>query len=203
MTKMGSSCRLFNTKLLVDISISILAEVYAMFKLHEKVVYPGHGVAHISKIVEKSIKEKTVWFYELTFLNQDSVILVPVDNAREAGIRSLSSQENIDTAFRVIAQPVRTVYHHELSASSWNKRNKQYQSKLRKGGLLELSEIYRDLKFMQTQKELSFGEKSLLHKTELLLAEEISLVQERNSQVTVAKMRSLCKQPHITNAEGC
>jgi len=165
-----------------------------MFELNDQVVYPGHGVARISGIVEHIVESNTIKFYELSFVNQGTTILVPVHHAEQVGLRSLSSQEHIQDALHVISQPSKRVHHHELSASSWNKRNKQYQLKLRKGGLVELSEIYRDLRFIQTQKELSFGEKALLQKTESLLAEEISLVQQRNEQTTVAKIRSLCRQ---------
>jgi len=168
-----------------------------MFLLYDQVVYPGHGVARISNILEQVIEGKVIKFYELSFMNQGTTILVPVHHAEQVGLRGLSSQEHITHAFSVIAQPSRKVHHHELSASSWNKRNKQYQLKLRRGGLVELSEIYRDLKSIQTQKELSFGEKALLQKIEFLITEEISLVQHRNEQTTVAKIRSLCRHSNI------
>lgn len=164
-----------------------------MFSLHEKVVYPGHGVAVISNLIDKQVGGEAIRFYELSILSQGTTIMVPVATAQHAGIRALSTDEHIDNAFRVIAQPARKLHHHEFSASSWNKRNKQYQLKLRHGGIIELSEIYRDLKFIQTKKELSFGEKILLQKTETLLAEEIALVQQRNEQSTIAKIRSLCR----------
>ena len=67
---------------------------------------------------------------------------------------------------------------HELSASNWNRRNKEYQNKLRTGSLKDISEIYKDLKHIANHKELSFGEKNLLSKTELLLVEEIAAAEE-------------------------
>jgi CarD family transcriptional regulator len=164
-----------------------------MFRLNEKVVYPGHGVATISKVTEKMVGGEKINFYELTLLGKGTTILVPMESAHAIGLRSLTNLEGINRAFLVMSQSVKTSYHHEFSASSWNKRSKQYQSKLRNGGLVELSEVYRDLKLMQTKKELSFGEKELLHRTEELLAEEISLVQNNNEQNTIAKLRSLCK----------
>ncbi len=165
-----------------------------MFSPNERVVYPGHGVARINDIVEKNLNGALVSFYELSILSQGTTILVPMFNAHHVGIRSLSSDDTIESAFKAIKQPVRTPYHHEFSASSWNKRKKRYQMQLRKGGLLELCDLYRDLRFMKTQKELSFGENALLQKTESLLAEEISIVQKRSEQATILKIRSLCSQ---------
>jgi CarD family transcriptional regulator len=166
-----------------------------MFALHEKVVYPGHGVAFINNIVEKIVAGQKTTYYELIFLNKDVTILVPTTNALTVGIRALSSLQNIDDVFKIIAEPAPEAHPYEFNASNWNKRHKRYQLKLRKGSLKELSEIYRDLRFIETQKELSFGEKSLLHQTELLLAEEISLVKKLEQETTVEQLRSQCNIP--------
>lgn len=166
-----------------------------IFSLYEKVVYPGHGVAYINRIIEKSVGNNKFSFYELTFINKHATVLVPINNAtNEIGIRELSSCERVAEALEVIAEPARKLNHYEFSASSWNKRNKLYQLKLRRGSILELSEIYRDLRFIETQKELSFGEKKLLSKAEALLVEEIALVQSSDEKKTIECLRSLTNQ---------
>lgn len=166
-----------------------------MFSLYEKVVYPGHGVAQIQRIVEKNIAGSLTLFYELTFLNKDVTVLVPIHNAQAVGIRPLSTKENIRDIFQLLSKPSKKVHNYEFTASNWNKRNKEYQLKLRTGNLKELSEIYRDLRFIETQKELSFGEKNLLSQTEYLLGEEISLVQKLAYDQTIEQLRLLCSLP--------
>ena len=146
-----------------------------MFARNEKVVYPGHGVAVINCIIEKKIAGRSLQFFELRFLNKDMTILVPTNNATEVGIRPLSSAEYIDNIFKILAQPV-TIKQADCAVSNWNKRSKEYQGKLRSGNLLELSAIYRDLRHIEVNKELSFGEKSLLQQTGSLLIEEIAIV---------------------------
>jgi CarD family transcriptional regulator len=74
-----------------------------------------------------------------------------------------------------LAQPM-MAKQLDAAATNWNKRNKEYQGKLRSGNLLELCAIYRDLRHIEGNKELSFGEKSLLQQTENLLIEEIAIV---------------------------
>lgn len=175
-----------------------------MFCLNEKVVYPGHGVANINRLIKKMVSGQETTFYELTFLNKDVTVLVPTNNAEAVGIRPLSSQEHIKDVFRVLTAPARRINHYEFTASNWNKRNKEYQLKLRTGSLRDLSEIYRDLRYIATQKELSFGEKNLLHQTEALLVEEISLVEQLGQEKTIEQLRSLCtmhanKNPQIEN----
>ena len=167
-----------------------------MFSLREKVVYPGHGVAQINRIVEKQVAGNSMTYYELTFLNKDVTVLVPTKNALSVGIRQLSSTENIVDVLKILSEPAKRINHYEFTASNWNKRNKEYQLKLRTGNLRELSEIYRDLRFIETQKELSFGEKNLLQQTESLLVEEISLVQKIEQNKAIEQLRSLCASNH-------
>src|SRR5438876_226813 len=131
-----------------------LIERVPVFTLNEIVVYPGHGVAKIGRIVEKKIANEKVSFFELRFLNKDMMILVPVQTASSVGIRRLSSNDIIDSIFKLLAKPVIKI-ERELNASNWNKRNKEYQYKLRSGNIQEISEIYRDLKYIAAKKELS------------------------------------------------
>jgi len=160
-----------------------------MFSLNEKVVYPGHGVAEINCIVEKKIGGKTTSFFELKFLNKDMTILVPTQNLSAVGIRRLSSPDVVDNIYKMLSEPLDTNSYE--AASNWNKRNKEYQCKLRTGKLDEICEIYRYLNHVSEQKELSFGEKNLLGQTESLLVEEISLVSDIAKDVAVKQLRSL------------
>lgn len=169
-----------------------------MFALDEKVVYPGHGVAQVSRIIEKNIAGQTTKFFELKFINKDMTILVPVSNLASVGIRRLSSPDMIEEIFKMLSQPFG--YHPESAGTNWNKRNKEYQGKLRTGNLADICKIYRDLKQISSHKELSFGEKHLLQQTELLLAQEIALVKKVSEETMVQQLRSLCTQPTFTSS---
>ncbi|HSW73689.1 MAG TPA: CarD family transcriptional regulator [Candidatus Limnocylindria bacterium] len=161
-----------------------------MFTLNEKVVYPGHGVAKINRIVEKKVGDSITRFFELEFLNKDMTILVPMHGLTSVGIRRLSSNDSINEIFRLLSEPANKI-PYELTASNWNKRNKEYQGKIRTGNIGEICKIYRDLKNIAIYKELSFGEKNLLNQTEGLLVEEIALVTQVNHDQAVEHLRSL------------
>ncbi len=163
-----------------------------MFSQGDKVVYPGHGVAVIDRILERRIGGKATRFYELKFVNKDMMILVPVDNIVSIGIRTVSTQKDIGTLFATFLIPVKQ-HNHEM-AVNWNKRNKEYQGKIRSGRLQEICEIYRDLKCIETQKELSFGEKNLLQQTETLLVEEIALACNMQQDAATSQLRSLVQK---------
>jgi CarD family transcriptional regulator len=147
-----------------------------MFLVNEKVVYPGYGVAFISKLVKRLISGKQTSFYELKFFNKDMAVLVPEDRLEAVGIRRLSSQQDLESMFKVLSEPiVRTEY--EVGLNNWNRRNKKYQLNLRSGDLIKICQIYKDLQIISQTKELSFGERNLKSKIEQLLIEEISVVK--------------------------
>lgn len=161
-----------------------------MFALNEKVVYPGHGVARVSRIIERSIGGKATILYELKFINKDMTVLVPIDNLGSIGVRALSSRAYIQDVFKILTeQKVRESCCEYIS--SWNKRHKKYQLSLRTGDLAEISKIYRDLQCLARTKELSFGERTLLNQTEILLAEEIAMVENIGAEKVIDQLRAL------------
>jgi len=170
-----------------------------MFSLGDKVVYPGHGVAKIGRVVEKIVAGNVFRFFELHFLSKDMTILVPTTNLESVGLRELSSSESIDSAFEILAKPAKLCRGSTLS--NWNKRSKDYQCKLRTGDLLEICKIYRDLNHLAARKELSFGEKNLLRQTEILLVEEISLVKHVEEDKAMAQLRSLVARVKVLTSE--
>lgn len=160
-----------------------------MYALNEKVVYPGHGVAQVNRIVKKTIAGAHTYFYELVFLHQDMTILVPVDTASTIGLRPLSTDQHVESIFTFLAQPLSEEIPEPL-VINWNKRNKEYKERLQTGDITKISAIYRYLMHLSTQKDLSFGEKELLKQTELLLAEEIAEVRGIKEDAAMLTMRN-------------
>jgi CarD family transcriptional regulator len=119
-------------------------------------------------------------------------ILVPIDNIESIGIRKLSTEKDIGRLFKLYSEPD-SLHHHEV-ALNWNKRNKVYQGKIRSGNIKEIGQIYRDLRYIERQKELSFGEKNLLQQTEALLAEEIAFACDIGPEVATDRLRGLAQE---------
>lgn len=168
-----------------------------IYTLNEKVVYPGHGVAQINRVIEKSFGAANAKFYELKFLNKEMTILIPVETQETYGIRPLSNEKQIAAAFELLAEPA--VSKKNCATSSWSKRNKQYQYRIKTGDLMEITKIYRDLQCMSQEKDLSFGERNLLNQTEALLVEEISLVQNLVEEQVIQTLRSIFIVQYNTN----
>lgn len=165
-----------------------------MFSPDEKVVYPGHGVARVSRIVEKNIGGCSTKFLELIVLSTRMTVLIPIDNLQETGIRRISTTEHIDDMLKYLETPADKKPDSVLA--NWSKKNKAYQCALRTGNLEEVCKIYRELILISCRKELSFGEKTLLHKTENLLVEEISIATETTEDCARARLRTSTRQSY-------
>lgn len=162
-----------------------------MFLLNEKVVYPGYGVALIHRKVERIVAGSMTTFFELKFFHKDMTILVPDSRLEGVGIRRLSSLKEIKEMLQVLSEPCTPKKTHSIDTTilNWNKRNKNYQFKLRSGDLFKISAIYKDLHTVSQDKELSFGERNLLQQIEELLIEEIAAVCDIDRDASLSLLR--------------
>ena len=160
-----------------------------MFNENDNVVYPGHGVARVDRIITKNVAGKNISFFELRFINKEMTILVPVSQAESVGLRSLSSLEYIEEIFSLLSMVDKEKDQKKIQTVNWNRRNKLYQQKLKSGNLYDISMIYKDLKLLEQKKDLSFGEKQLLQVAEELLVEEMALVVQVKKDTMVNQLR--------------
>lgn len=169
-----------------------------MFKLNDKVIYPGHGVANVESITEKVIAGTSVLFIKLSFLFKDMTILVPIYNADSIGLRYPSTSKGVkDSMDELCRKPEKKLESLDFTPSGWNKRNKDYQLKIQGGRLLDIVKIYRDLMYISLQKELSFGERTLLQNVEDLIAQELQVVKSLSRDAIIQDIRTPFK--HITD----
>lgn len=143
-------------------------------KVDAFVIYPGHGLAVVKGVVEKEIGGETEHFFKLAFpYNKDMEILVPENRIDECGIRPLSEKNEITRAFEILKEAPRDLSYGVLAPTTWKKRQKQYRAMIEGGKLVDVAAIYRDLMHSSGRKELSFGEKDMMHKAEWLISQEI------------------------------
>ncbi len=174
-----------------------------MFSLKDKVVYPGHGVAIVERELEKNVAGTSVVFFKLNFLFKEMTILVPTHAVQTTGVRQLSDIAVVEKSLNELLEPPdKKVEDLDLTPSGWNKRYKNYHAKIQTGLLLEVAKIYRDLMHISQQKELSFGEKTLLQTTEDLLLQEIVSVKKSERTQVLQELRAPFKQFALFAQDG-
>ncbi|MFC1854477.1 CarD family transcriptional regulator [Candidatus Dependentiae bacterium] len=159
-------------------------------KVKDKIVYPGHGVAEVTEVVEKYVAGMTTVFFKLTFPYKDMTVLVAQKRVESTGIRPLSDESEIETALSELRKLPKLGSNGELVPSGWSRRHREYQLKIQTGQLLDVAKIYRDLMYVSSRKDLSFGEKSLMQVTEDLLVQEIFTARETDKESIISQIRA-------------
>ena len=97
------------------------------FKVGDKVVYPNQGVGEIREVCCKEIMGWEEEFYMLRILANDSTVMIPVTNVENVGLRRLSSEEQLQSLFRVLESDD---YEAE---QDWKSRYKENVEKMKTG----------------------------------------------------------------------
>jgi CarD family transcriptional regulator len=143
------------------------------FKVGDKCVYPAHGVGQIMRIETRQIAGSDHNFYVLQIVSSGATLMVPVATCERAGMRQLISDEEIGRVYRILKSP------GKVSQTTWNRRFREFNDKLRTGSVREIAEVLRDLRSLKGDKDLSFGEKKMMDKALSLIVAEISAASSR------------------------
>jgi len=157
-----------------------------VFKVGECAIYPAHGLARVQRIDEKTIGGSLRKFYVLQVLESQMTIMVPTENARSVGLRGVIQKADVENVFKILRQK-----NVKLDQTSWNRRFREFQEKLRTGSIYEIAEVLRNLNVLKAQKELSFGERKMLEQSKQQLVREIALATGGSERVIEAELQSI------------
>lgn len=139
-----------------------------MYELGSYVVCPGHGVGQITNIEQKELGEVTKSFYIVKIISNGMTIMVPTDN--QDGIRELVKESEVLEVFELLKD-----HDVKVDNSTWNRRHREYMTKVKTGSLLEIADVLRSLFLLKTTKKLSFGERKMLDQCKELIVKEIAI----------------------------
>ena len=148
-----------------------------MFAVGEVVVYPGHGVCKIEKIVERIISGANKRFFLLRALGAEMCILIPEDKIENAGLRHVVDVQTAERILAILKEPDVDKVENNHNKQSWNRRFREYMERIKTGNTLQIAEVLRTLSSVGLTKCLSFGEKRILNTSKALLAQEIAVAK--------------------------
>lgn len=140
------------------------------FKVGQKVVYPNHGIGTIEQIEQKQIGATALPFYTLRLAATNSLVLVPVSNATEVGLRKPITSSECVTLFDALSADFTTPPH------DWKDRFKDFSEKMRTGNIFEVAEVLKHLNYLSHSKPLSFREQRMLERAYYLVVSELAAV---------------------------
>jgi CarD family transcriptional regulator len=140
------------------------------FKVGQKVIYPNHGIGTIEQIEQKEIGTSSLPFYTLRLAATNSVVLVPVANASEVGLRSPISSGECELLLKNLADDFTAPTH------DWKDRFKEFSEKMRTGDIFEAADVLKNLSFLSHIKPLSFREQRMFERARYLVVSELAAV---------------------------
>ncbi|MGA1864617.1 MAG: CarD family transcriptional regulator [bacterium] len=146
-----------------------------MFEVGEEIVYPTLGVGKVEAIEEREIQGNKQQYYILRILADNSMIMVPTDNAETVGLRQLIGPDEVNKVFEILKGDI-----EEMSAN-WTRRYKDNLDRIKSGSIFQMAAVLRNLSLLKQQRELSFGEKKMLEDTKELIVVELSHAQKITS----------------------
>ena len=139
------------------------------FVIDQKVVYPSQGVGLIKDIIQKKFNNAKIPYYVIYIEATDMTIMVPVDKARDLGIRPTVSKDEALKALELIGQDFEPI------PSDWKLRYQMNLDLLKKGSIKDIASIVRSLYHRSKVKELPILEKKLYDSAQKLLEDELSI----------------------------
>lgn len=138
------------------------------FKVDQRIVYPSQGVGRITSITEKKFKDAAVLYYIIYLEFSDMTVMVPVDKARELGIRPIVHKDEAQKALNFISEEYAPI------PSDWKLRYQMNLDLLKKGSVMDIASVVRSLYHRSKIKELPILERKLYDSALNLLQDEVS-----------------------------
>jgi CarD family transcriptional regulator len=157
-----------------------------MFRVGDLAVYPAHGVGRIESIESREISGQKHDFYIMKILENDMIIMIPVNNVESVGLRDIIDKEEVAKVYEIMKK-------RDIPADNqtWNRRYRDYMEKIKTGSVYEVAEVLRDLYLLKTDKDLSFGERKMLDTAEGLLLKELSIAKKTDESAIMSDIKAI------------
>lgn len=138
------------------------------FKDKQQVVYPLQGVGQITEIIEIEFQGTPTLYYVIYLPVSDMTVKVPVDKAKQLGIRAIVPKNEAEAALRLFGKEFEPV------VADWKMRYQMNLDLLKLGSVRDIATVVRTLYTRKKVKELPIMERKLYDTALQLLMDEIS-----------------------------
>jgi len=157
-----------------------------MFEIGDLAVYPAHGVGRIEAIETREISGDKQDFYIMKILENNMIIMIPVDNVESVGLRDIIDVGEVPKVYEIMKK-------RDIPADNqtWNRRYREYMEKIKTGSVFEVAEVLRDLYLLKVEKDLSFGERKMLDTAQSLLLKELSIAKKTDETAIMSDINTI------------
>ena len=155
------------------------------FRVNEHIVYPAHGVGQITEISTQQIAGMDLDLFVVNFEKEKMILRVPLNKAKEIGMRKLADGKVMDGAVKTLKGRAR------VKRTMWSRRAQEYEAKINSGDLIAIAEVVRDLFRNENQPEQSYSERQLYEAALERMAREVATVEKTTEDEAVVKLEAI------------
>ena len=155
------------------------------FACGDFVVYPTHGVGRISTIEDQEVAGYQLRLFVVRFDKEKMTLRIPVGKAEEAGLRKLSTRQQIDVAIETLKGRSR------VNRAMWSRRAQEYEAKINSGDPVAIAEVVRDLHRNAGQPDQSYSERQIYEAALERLSREVAAVDKIDWDSAVLKLEDI------------
>ena len=155
------------------------------FRVNEHIVYPAHGVGQITEIATQEIAGMSLDLFVVKFDKEKMVLRVPLDKAKDIGMRKLADDKVMDGAIKTLKGRAR------VKRTMWSRRAQEYEAKINSGDLIAIAEVVRDLFRNENQPEQSYSERQLYEAAMERMAREVATIEKSTEDEAIVKLEAI------------
>jgi CarD family transcriptional regulator len=159
----------------------------ALYKVGNYVVYPTHGVGKIMAEETQMIGDIELRMLVISFEKDKMTLRVPLSRASAAGLRPVSSAEQMKKVFVTLKSRART------SRGMWSRRAQEYETKINSGNIHFIAEVVRDLHQNVDQSERSYSERMIYESALSRLVGELAACEGTDYKTATDKLMKLLR----------
>ena len=157
------------------------------FNIGDYVVYPTHGVGEIIGYESQIIAGMAIKLVVLQFEMDKMILRLPENRARAAGLRKLSSKEDMTKAL------IKLKTKKRIKRIMWSRRAQDYETKINTGHPSIIAEVVREL-YKENNEEQSYSERQMYQMALKRLAREFAVVEKINEDKAVLQLEDIMKK---------
>lgn len=159
----------------------------SLFKVGDFVVYPVHGVGHLVEVETYEIEGVTSTLMVIKFERDHMTLRLPLEKAESAGLRPLSSKQDMEEALNNLKQKAR------VRRTMWSRRAQEYETKINSGDPRSIAEVIRDLYRSAAQPDQSYSERQIYQAAMARFARELAAIEHIEEIDAIHKVEDILK----------
>ena len=152
------------------------------FSKGDFVVYPTHGVGRLTGVETQEIAGTALRLFVIDFEQDKMRLRVPVEKAKDAGLRRLSTRKVMDDAMSTLKRRAR------VKRTMWSRRAQEYEAKINSGDPVSIAEVVRDLYRKADQPDQSYSERQMYQAALDRLCRELSAIEKIDEDAATKKV---------------